>query len=258
MEELFEYYIETDDFYLKYAKGEPAIKEQEFHNYNEFVFFISGNSFLISKDVQCDLVHGSIVVIPKEHFHQFCVTKPNSYVRCILGFYDRTEITNLIQNVMDKIKVIVSPDEKIRSVFQRIIEMVKSDACENDKKLFIRSTLIELLIYIKQYSSSAISKNLKFSPIISQALDIIDQRFAEPLSVESIAKMLYISPSTLAHKFSKEVNISIYQYIIKKRLSIANKLIKSGFSLTKASIESGFNDYSCFYRLYKKHYKQHL
>ncbi len=255
MEELFEYYIETDDFHLKYAKGEPAIKEREFHNYNEFVFFISGNSFLISKDVQCDLVHGSIVIIPKEHFHQFSVTEPDTYVRCILGFYDRGEIASLVQKVMDKIKVIVSPNEKISSVFQRTIEMVKSDTCENDKKLFIKSALVELLIYIKQYSSSAISKSLKFSPIVSQALDIIDQCFAENLSVESIAKRLYVSPSTLSHKFSKEVNISIYQYIIKKRLSVANKLIQSGQPLTKASLESGFNDYSCFYRLYKKYYK---
>ncbi len=255
MEELFEYYVETDDFHLKYAKGEPAIKSQEFHNYNEFVFFINGNSFLISKEVQCDLPHGSIVVIPKEHFHQFCITQPNNYVRCILGFRETPELANLVQIVMDKIKVIVSPNEKILSVFERIIEIVKGDIDGNDKKLFIKSALIELLIYIKQYSSSAISKSLKFSPIISQALDIIDQRYAENLSVESIAKMLYVSPSTLAHKFSKEVNISIYQYIIKKRLSVANKFIKNGVPPTKASLESGFNDYSCFYRLYKKYYK---
>ena len=38
MKKLFEYFIETDWFHLKYAKGEPAVKEQEFHDYNEFVF----------------------------------------------------------------------------------------------------------------------------------------------------------------------------------------------------------------------------
>ena len=37
MENLFEYYIENENFHLKYAKGEPAIKEREFHQYYEFV-----------------------------------------------------------------------------------------------------------------------------------------------------------------------------------------------------------------------------
>ena len=68
--------------------------------------------------------------------------------------------------------------------------------------------------------------------------------------------LLYVSPSTLSHKFSKELKISVYQYITKKRLSVAHKLIKQGESLKNAALSSGFNDYSCFYRLYKKYYKK--
>ena len=52
MEQLFEYYIETNNFHLKYAKGEPALKDQEFHDYNEFVYLLSGTSFLVSKNIQ--------------------------------------------------------------------------------------------------------------------------------------------------------------------------------------------------------------
>ena len=40
MENLFKYYIGTDKLHYKYAKGEPSAKGQEFHDYNEFVFFI--------------------------------------------------------------------------------------------------------------------------------------------------------------------------------------------------------------------------
>ena len=86
LENLFEYYLENDKFHLKYAKGDPAVKEQEFHDYNEFVFFIEGESYLISKNIQQDLAPGSIILIPKENLHQFCVSNPKTYVRCFLGF----------------------------------------------------------------------------------------------------------------------------------------------------------------------------
>ena len=87
------------------------------------------------------------------------------------------------------------------------------------------------------------------------SLDIIDEKYTENLSVENIANLLYVSPSTLSHKFSKELNISVYQYITKKRLSVAHELIWQGESLKNAALDSGFNDYSCFYRLYRKYYK---
>lgn len=255
MEELFEYYVETDDFHLKYAKGEPSTKEREFHGYHELVFFMEGSSSLISKNIQRELTHGSIVMIPKEHFHQFCVTQPQSYVRCILGFHETPEIRALVSEVMDTIKIIVTPDEKVSGVLERVIEIVKSQLSDTYKKLFVKSAIVELLIYINQHTSHFISKSIRFSPVVSGALSIIDEKYAENLSVDRIAKLLYISPSTLAHKFSKEVNLSLYQYIIKKRLSVANDLIKKGQPLTKAALSSGFNDYSSFYRLYKKYYK---
>ena len=84
---------------------------------------------------------------------------------------------------------------------------------------------------------------------------MIDEKYSENLTVKSIAKLLYVSPSTLAHKFSKELNISVYRYITKKRLSAAHELIQNGESLTHAAFSCGFTDYSCFYRLYKKYYK---
>jgi AraC-like DNA-binding protein len=256
MENFFEYYIETDAFHFKYAKGEPAVKGQEFHDHNEFVLFIDGKSFLNSKNIQQELTPGSIIIIPKEQFHQFYVSEPEKYVRCILGFRESSEYCNLVYRVMDIIKVIAKPDEKIISVFDDLIRTVKSELSDDEKKLFIHASLIRLLIYLKQYPSEIISKSDNLSPIVKDALNIVDERYSENLSVKSIAKLLFVSPSTLSHKFSKELNISVYRYIIKKRLSVAHELINQGASLKNAATYSGFKDYSCFYRLYKKYYKR--
>ncbi len=256
MKKLFEYYIESNDLHLKYAKGEPAVKEQEFHDYNEIVFFISGSAYFVSKNIQQELPHNSIIIIPKEHFHQFRVESPESYVRCILGFRTTSKTTALISEVMDKVKVISAPDTLISGVFDRLTEIIKSELSYEEKIMYINSSIVQLLIHLKQNSSVAISENFNLSPMIIKALSLIDEKYTENLSVKTIADKLYVSPSTLAHKFSKEMKISVYQYIIKKRISAAHQLVEQGESLYAAALKSGFNDYSCFYRIYKKYYNK--
>ena len=256
MENQFEYYIENKDLHLKYAKCEPAVKEQEFHDYYEFVFFINGEASFISRNIQQELTPKSIIIIPREHFHQFLVKKPQNYERCILGFKATPETATLIAEVMDDIKVISEPDSYLISVFEHLTEIIQSKLTDTEKILYINSAIVQLIIYLKYNSSLAIRKNIKLSAIIVKTLSLIDEKYAEPLSVKSISEALYVSPSTLAHKFRKEMNISVYQYITKKRLAVVHKLIEQGESFSTASLKSGFSDYSCFYRLYKKYYKQ--
>ncbi len=256
MENLFEYYIGTDKLHYKYAKGEPSAKGQEFHDYNEFVFFIKGQSFFVSKNIQQELTSGSLILIPKEHFHQFRIEQPETYVRCILGFRDNPETDSLIREIMNTVKVLSAPDKRVVLIFEQLNEIIKSELSEEEKVLFINSSLVQLLIYMKQNAFKLVNKCIGLSPIVSRALKIIDEKYTENLSVKTIAEMLYVSPSALAHKFSKELNISVYRYITKKRLSAVRESVSRGESLTEAAINNGFSDYSCFYRLYKKYNKE--
>ncbi len=253
---LFEYYIESDTFHFKYAKGEPAVKEQEFHDYHEFVLFLEGTSYFISKNVQKELAPGDLVLIPKEHFHQFCVTQPQNYVRCIFGFRETPERRGLIREVMNELRIVCMPCREVRTLFEWLADMVKSDVSDTEKKAFIDASLIQLLIYMKHRTAETVSQNMLISSLTAQSVAYIDKHFTEALSVEKIAAELYVSPSALAHRFSKELNIPIYRYITKKRLSYAHERIEQGDAMIDAALNSGFNDYSCFYRLYKKHYRQ--
>lgn len=255
MKELFAYQIDSEFIHLRYRKGSPSVTGQEFHDYNEFVLFIDGASRLISKDIQENLKKGSLILIPKGHFHQFDVSFPQSYTRCIFGFREASELHRIVCDVFDTVKIIEAPDKKTLTVFEDLIEIAKSNLPECEKLLFLQSALIQLLIHLKHSSTEAISKSINISPIVREALRIIDEGYTKPLSVQSVAKQLYVSPSTLAHKFSKELRISVYQYITKKRMALARQFIESGEPLTSAAAKCGFNDYSCFYRLYKKYGK---
>ena len=254
MPELFEYYIETDKFHLKYAKGEPQLKGEEFHNYYEFVLFLGGESRLISKNIQIDLSLESIVMIPKGNFHQFSIPNPSEYTRCILGFRETPELSGLITEVMPDVKVIPHPDENILAVFRNLMDVAKSGLSQAEKEIFIAAAIVHLLVLLKKQPAYAVSKNIDISPEVRRALSFIDKNFTENISVKSIAHMLHISVSTLSHKFSRELNISIYRYISEKRLSFVHKLVDEGKNISEAVAMSGFSDYSGFFRMYKKRY----
>ena len=254
MEGLFEYYIETEDMHLKYAKGEPSIKDKELHLYHELVWFLGGSSRFISGSVQRDLTPESIVVIPKEKFHRFRVDNGSEYVRCILGFRETPDTCELIRKVMTDVRILTKPDKKILYQFSQLTEAVKSELSQGEKQLFIKSALVQILICLLQSDlSKSESGRSDVSDMVKQAIAYIDENYAKKLSVSSIAEQLYVSPSTLAHKFSEELNISIYRYISKKRLFEAELCIEKGESLSSAAEKNGFNDYSCFYRMYKKY-----
>lgn len=254
MQETFEHYIEADNFHLKYAMGDPLLKGEEFHNYHEFVLFLEGDSRLISKNIQLDLSPGSIVMIPENSFHQFVIKNPHKYTRCILAFRETPELFGLINEVMTDVKVIPKPDENVLSVFKNLMDVAKSNLSREEKKMFISASLVHLLVFLKKQPLEAVSKNINISPEVREALHFIDKNFTENISVKSISDMLHISPSTLSHKFSAELNLSVYRYISEKRLFHAQGLIDEGMTISEASSMSGFSDYSAFFRLYKKRF----
>lgn len=256
MEDLFEYYLETKNFHLKYAKGEPSAKDREIHHYHEFVLFLDGNSTLISKNIQQELTPGNLVLIPKEHLHQFCITAPAEYKRCIIGFCETPEISGLIRTVMTEVKVIYLPNQKITELFENLMETAKSRLADTEKHLLIQASLLQLLVYSKQFASEEISRTVNISPVTQQAIRYMDSNYSQKLSVQDMARHLYVSPSTLAHTFKKEMNISLYQYLSKRRISAVHKLIENGESYTEAVLKSGFSDYSCFYRIQKKYHRE--
>ena len=72
------------------------------------------------------------------------------------------------------------------------------------------------------------------------------------MRIVSLILSVIISTFSFLPCFKDDMKISIYKYILHKKLVLANKSIISGVPPTIAALDSGFNDYSGFYRQYKK------
>lgn len=81
----------------------------------------------------------------------------------------------------------------------------------------------------------------------------IAEHLCEELSCERIASHFYISKYRLEHIFKEAAGVSLWDYVILKRLLLCNERIAAGDTVKEAAYTAGFRNYSNFYRLYKKH-----
>ena len=90
---------------------------------------------------------------------------------------------------------------------------------------------------------------------INGILDYINRNISSNLSLDNISGAFYISKFYLSKQFRRFTRMSIYQYIIKKRVTISRDMLRNGASVTDACMECGFNDYSNYLKAFKREFE---
>lgn len=94
----------------------------------------------------------------------------------------------------------------------------------------------------------------QLSALVQQTMSYIRDHISAHLSLEGIASHLYVSKYHLSHAFSREVGVSLYRYIMLRRLLLARQLLLAGQGAGQVSISCGFSDYASFYRAFRAEY----
>jgi len=93
----------------------------------------------------------------------------------------------------------------------------------------------------------------KKSEYTNKCIKLIQDRIAEEdWSIEQLASQVFVSESRLAHIFKQDMNISIRQYILWKKIEMAAIKSRTGCSLTQSAHHAGFTDSSHFIKTFKK------
>lgn len=100
---------------------------------------------------------------------------------------------------------------------------------------------------VKMFSTS------NYSPLIKNVVDYINLNIGNPLTLNSIANTMNVNPSHLSRKFKSDTNMTIIDYINKKRVDEAKFYLKMGnIPFIEIALMVGFNDLNYFGRVFKK------
>ncbi len=90
-------------------------------------------------------------------------------------------------------------------------------------------------------------------PLAEKILDIISENFRTQITIEDIAKKLYITTNKAIEVFKKEFGETPYKYVTNLRLAYAKTLLKStSLTAEEVGMESGFTDFTVFYKAFTK------
>ena len=94
----------------------------------------------------------------------------------------------------------------------------------------------------------------QLSALVEKVLGYIGENLSEPITLEKIAEQFFVSKYYLSHTFSREVGVSVYRYILLRRLLLARQLLATGEPAGQVCRSCGFSDYTSFYRAFKSEY----
>lgn len=91
------------------------------------------------------------------------------------------------------------------------------------------------------------------NPVINNIIKFIGDNFTDDITCEKISAEFHLSKFHLSRIFKEAVGVPLWDYVLIRRMFYFNDLLRKGFSAKEACYKAGFNNYSNFYRLYKKH-----
>jgi len=208
-----------------------------------------GIGTLLSCEKKTKLTSGNIfVMFPNEKIH-YVVDKNSLWSISWIGIYGK-QIYDFWRNIG------ISPDNpvfrpenpaRVERIFEDIFNLSFSDAkCD---KIRIIGLLYEFFSSVlKGNNMTRNDKNF-----IDEVINIVEYNYDKPLSIESIARNLFINPSYLSRIFKRDKGITLKEYILEKKILRAKELLTNkNISVKTISDSIGFSDPLYFSRIFKK------
>jgi AraC family transcriptional regulator len=90
---------------------------------------------------------------------------------------------------------------------------------------------------------------------IEKAIWFIENHFAEPITLESIADACAVSPYHLTRIFSMAAGHSVMRYVRQRRLTEAARVLAAGApDILSVALDAGYNSHEAFTRAFRDHF----
>ena len=240
-------------------------QERRLHIHNnayEIMLFVSGNVDYFINNVTYHLKPGDLTFVGPDDIHGYFVKDDSPYERLPVHI-EIDYAAALSTEATDLLSCFASPSarrlchldkEQIHQFIgfvDAVIQAMNRGSFGQD--IIVHSCISMLLLMANEAQRADESAVSDVSPrIIRDAIDYISANLAGDISVQTIADCLNISRSRLCHQFKDFTGISLWNYVISRRIQRAQSLLREGVSITETCYECGFKDYAHFVKAFSK------
>lgn len=219
----------------------------------ERVYFMNGNVYLVQK--------GDMVFVNPGDLHSTASSEILEFERVLIHFSPSFLLeaeTRTPHPVLSRPSGPIRFSIKEQARIERLLNQMLAECTERqlDYETCVRAHLLELLVCLRRAEQLQQARQADAHPMhhkISEISSFIHDHYHEPITLESVAKTFFISPSYLSRVFVKLTGFHFREYIQVVRIREAEKRLKS----TKDKVQSiaeqvGFDHIAHFNRIFKK------
>ena len=242
----------SDKFEYQYKEDRTEntlLWENHCHAQFEMIAVLEGDVSIMLEGRNYRLTANQTAIIPPLVYHTVEANK-----KC---FYRRVTVLFDISSIPDLLREKFTDKEQSPTILPSYdVEELKNICCSGNHAFYapLADSIMTRTLY-EYIKNGHISLITPIDETLKKALDYIDKNLCNKITLDALASYVARSKSSVCHMFSEKMKIPPKQYIIKKRMALANRLIKDGIPPCEAAIRVGYDNYSDFYRLYKKIYR---
>jgi AraC-like DNA-binding protein len=159
-------------------------------------------------------------------------------------FEDAIALGVLLADLTEEIRVLLGRDVVDQ---EQATESALDALSRNDMLAAFRAEIGELL-------TGVVRARELVSPLVAQMLSFIEERYAEPLTLDVLAVALGRSKRYLATEFRQQTGQTVHGFLTQVRVYHAASLIRAGEKIEAISLLVGYRSKKNFYR----HFREHL
>ena len=222
------------------------------HEFPELLYITEVSGSHITEDKAYTLKSGDLILTPPAVSHRMELAPSMPYERyCIV--FDTSILGNInIEKIYENITVInCGKHSMITDIFKKA-DYYHKILPEKDFHDMLDLLIKEIFYNLSAYDGNTGSAPSVISPILSRAINYINENLYEINSVSDVSDALFIAESYLFKIFKEQLKTTPKKYITSKKLHQARKSILLGAKPTDIYFSVGFTEYSAFYKSYVK------
>ncbi|MEH7094115.1 GH39 family glycosyl hydrolase [Neobacillus vireti] len=234
------------------------------HRDIELIYMIKGQLQVKISNNTYHLNQSDFILVNSNEFHSFQSEKDNLFVVFHFNYLELSSLLahkNLVFNC-NSIDCSHSSDKEFIVVIEELLSVYmqqhQDSEVESLEKTFKLISLLKLK-YLKssnQLEIQSYSTSKGQNERLAEIMEYIQSNYREPLTLEEVAGLHYISVPYLSKFFKKQTGKTFSQYLNEIRLAHAvNELVNSNKPITRIALDNGFPNLAAFNRVFNESYQ---
>ena len=228
--------------------------KSHYHDVFELIFVKSGCPIYIIDGENYPLHKNTLVLSRPGQPHLIQTDEHSPYERYNILFSQEILPPEILQKIPSNLHTVNFQDNQIMIQLFDKMDYYCHHLENEELAMVIQSLIQEAIIGVLIHISAAGDVLSGKHPLIQKAINYIDNNLVSIQNVEELCDELSISKSYLYQLFLHDLNMTPKRYIMQQRLNMARREMLSGAKATVVYAQCGFEDYSAFFRAYKKYF----